>query len=190
MMRRAAGRGDDPHKWVNPALYGQWILIGFASAYDYLSNAIVDFDGFTRIFYGMCHPEYNGQHQLIYPNPIGIFITSSKGEFLGFHAVSLLRVAKDDNKEYRAYFLNPNNEGRQDWGQGIKPSVFGNGEIAGESSLPLHQFAARVYAFHYNNLSQVSKQMEIPDSEIQKVKKLAKESWGQAYTWLETKKQW
>jgi hypothetical protein len=32
--------------------------------------------------------------------------------------------------------------------------------------------------------------MEIPDSEIQKVKKLAKESWGQAYTWLETKKQW
>jgi len=190
MMRRAAARGDDPHKWVNPALYGQWILIGFASAYDYLSNAIVDFDGFTRIFYGMCHPDYNGQHQLIYPNPIGIFITSSKGEFLGFHAVSLLRVAKDDNDEYRAYFLNPNNEGRQDWGQGIKPSVYDHGEIAGESSLPLHEFAARVYAFHYNNLSQVNKLSEIPDSEIQKVKKLAKESWGQAYTWLETKKQW
>ncbi len=190
MMIRASGRGEDPHKWVNPALYGQWIQIGFASAYDYLSNAIVDFDGFISVFYAMCHPKYNGGHRLIYPNPVGIFITSSKGDMLGFHAVSLLRVDKDHKGGYRAYFLNPNNEGRQDWGQNIKPSIFGNGEIYGESSLPLHEFAARVYAFHFNNLEAKEKMENVPFVEIQKIKKLAKESWGRSYTWLEMKKAW
>ncbi|QCK16619.1 hypothetical protein [Mangrovivirga cuniculi] len=190
MMLRASGRGEDPHKWVNPALYGQWIQIGFASAYDYLTNAIVDFDGFVRVFYSMCHPEFNGGHKLIYPNPVGIFITSSKGEMLGFHAVSLLRVAKDPNDVMRAYFLNPNNEGRQDWGQEIKPSVYGNGELHGESSLPIHEFAARTYAFHFNSLEVHSRMELIPSAEVRKVKQLAQESWGQAYNWLDTKKQW
>ncbi len=190
MMLLGTGRGEDPHKWVNPALYGQWIQIGFASAYDYLSNAIVDFDGFIQTFYHMCHPSYNGQHNLIYPNPIGIFITSSKGDFLGFHAVSLLRVAETEAGELRAYFLNPNNEGRQDWGQNIKPSVAGHGEIAGESSLPLHEFAARVYAFHFDNLPPEEKETVVPLADIKKVKDLAKESWGRAYTWLDIKKIW
>jgi len=190
MMLRASGRVEDPHKWVNPALYGQWIQIGFASAYDYLYNAIVDYDGFIRVFYGMCHPKYNGGNRLIYPNPVGIFITSSKGDMLGFHAVSLLRVDKDHKGVYRAYFLNPNNEGRQDWGQHIKPSVYGNGEIYGESSLPLHEFGARIYAFHYNNLEAADKMEDVPEEEVQKIQKLAKESWGRAYTWLETKKTW
>ncbi len=190
MMRRASGRGEDPHKWVNPALYGQWIQIGFASAYDNLSFAIVDFDGFMRIFYAMCHPEFNGGHRLVYPNPVGIFITSAKGEMLGFHAVSLLRVDETEKGELRAYFLNPNNEGRQDWGQQIKPSVYGNGEHPGESSLPLHHFAARVYAFHYNNLEAHQRTLDIPAEAIEKVSKLARESWGKAYTWLEIKKQW
>jgi len=190
MMLRASGRGEDPHKWVNPALYGQWIQIGFASAYDYLSNAIVDFDGFISVFYAMCHPKYNGGYRLIYPNPVGIFITSAKGDMLGFHAVSLLRVETDFKGEYRAYFLNPNNEGRQDWGQNIKPSVYGKGEYYGESSLPLHEFAARVYAFHFNNMEAKDKMENVPFIEIQKIKKLAKESWGRSYTWLETKKLW
>ncbi|WP_162415390.1 hypothetical protein [Cyclobacterium roseum] len=190
MMRRASGRGEDPHKWANPGLYGQWIQIGFASAYDYLSNAIVDFDGFIRVFYAMCHPRFNGGHRLVYPNPVGIFITSAKGEMLGFHAVSLLRVDEDPSGNVRAYFLNPNNEGRQDWGQEIKPSVYGNGEIHGESSLPLYQFAARVYAFHYNNLEASSNMDKIPQAEVEKVKKIAKDSWGKSYTWLEIKKQW
>ncbi|RUA34227.1 MAG: hypothetical protein DSY77_06240, partial [Bacteroidetes bacterium] len=190
MMIRGSGRAEDPHKWVNPALYGQWIQIGFASAYDYFSNAIVDFDGFVRVFYAMCHPDYNGGHRLIYPNPVGIFITSSKGEMLGFHAVSLLRVDKDPSGEYRAYFLNPNNEGRQDWGQNIKPSVYGNGEYHGESSLPLYQFAARTYAFHFNDLEAENMVDNVPASEVEKVKTLAKDSWGKSYTWLETKKKW
>ncbi|MFC4871825.1 hypothetical protein [Negadavirga shengliensis] len=190
MMRRASGRGEDPHKWVNPAMYGQWIQIGFASAYDYLSDAIVDFDGFVRIFYAMCHPLYNGGHRLVYPNPVGIFITSAKGEMLGFHAVSLLRVNEGPDGKIRAYFLNPNNEGRQDWGQGIKPSVFGKGEVHGESSLPVQEFAARVYAFHYNNLEAPSKMDNVPEEEVQTVYKLAIDSWGKSYKWLEIKKKW
>lgn len=190
MMRRASGRGEDPHKWVNPAMYGQWIQIGFASAYDYLSGAIVDFTGFVRIFYAMCHPQYNGGHRLVYPNPVGIFITSAKGEMLGFHAVSLLRVNEDPEGQIRAYFLNPNNEGRQDWGQGIKPSVYGKGEVHGESSLPVHEFAARVYAFHYNNLEASPKMDDVPEEEVQVVYKLAIESWGKSYKWLEIKKKW
>ncbi len=190
MMLRASGRGEDPHKWVNPALYGQWIPIGFASAYDYLSNAIVDFDGFVRVFYAMGHPKYNGGHRLVYPNPVGIFITSSKGERLGFHAVSLLRVDKDPNGKVRAYFLNPNNEGRQNWGQNIQPSVYGHGEKHGESSLLFHEFAARVYAFHFNRLEALDKKDDVPENEVQKVRKLAKESWGKSYVWLDTKKTW
>ncbi len=131
MMRRTTGRGEDPHKWVNPLMYGQWIQLGFASCYDYLTNSILDFEGFVRIFYAAFYPEFNGQREMVYPNPVGIFITSSKGDMMGFHAISLLRVDQDSTGVVRAYFLNPNNEGRQDWGQGIKPSVFGHGEKHG-----------------------------------------------------------
>jgi len=190
MMTMASGRGDDPHKWVNPALYGHWIQVGFASVYSYLFNAIHDFKGFMKIFYAACHPEYNGGRQLVYPNPIGIYITSSKGAMVGFHAISLLRVKKDPSGVMRAYFLNPNNEGRQDWGQGIKPSVFGNGEKRGESSLPFYQFAARVYAFHYNSLEIELYTDNVDDKEIVQVEQLAKESWGKAYVWIDTKKEW
>jgi len=190
MMRLASGRGEDPHKWVNPALYGQWIPVGFASVYNYLLNAVHDFRGFQRLFYAACHPDYNGGRRLVYPNPIGIYITSSRGDMLGFHAVSLLRVRRDPQGAVRAYFLNPNNEGRQDWGQDIKPSVFGHGEKRGESSLPFDQFAARVYAFHYNTLEAKNWIEQVPEEEIDRVEKLARESWGRAYVWNETKKQW
>lgn len=193
MMRRASGRGEDPHKWVNPALYGQWISPGFASAYSYLSATIQDFSGFVRLLYAAFHPRFNGGRQMVYPNPVGIFITSSKGDMLGFHAVSLLRIAENNSgsgSEIRAYFLNPNNEGRQDWGQGITPTVYGCGEKHGESSLPLHQFSARVYAFHYNQLNVREHLEEVQDEEVEKVVKLARESWGRAYQWSNFKKSW
>lgn len=193
MMRRSAGRGEDPHKWTNPALYGGWVQDGFASAYSYLTNSIQDFEGFVRLFYAGFHPEYNGGREMVYPNPVGIFITSSKGDMLGFHAVSLLRVMPNrakENGEVRAYFLNPNNEGRQDWGQGIRPTVYGNGEKHGESSLPVHQFVARVYAFHFNSLAVNDHLASVPSEEIQRVEKLAKESWGRAYQWSNLKKTW
>jgi len=190
MMRLASGRVEDPHKWVNPALYGQWIQVGFASVYNYMLNAIHDFKGFQRVFYAACHPQYNGGRRMVYPNPVGIYITSSRGDMLGFHAVSLLRVRRDPQGVTRAYFLNPNNEGRQDWGQGIKPSVYDHGEKHGESSLPFHQFAARVYAFHYNSLEVNNWKDKVPEQEINQVEKLARESWGRAYAWNEIPKQW
>ncbi len=189
MMRRATGRGEDPHKWVNPAMYGHWIQLGFASVYDYLTNSIMDYKGFVQIFYSSFHPDFNNGRQLAYPNPVGIFITSSKAEMVGFHAISLLRIERDPKGEVRAYFLNPNNEGRQDWGQGIKPMVYGNGEKHGESSLPFDQFASRVYAFHYNAL-EVKSGFAVDQNAIKKVEALAKDSWGKSYIWSQQTKLW
>lgn len=183
MMNRAAIRGEDPHKWVNPAMYGQWIPTGFLTPYNYLSNSIQDYDNFIRIFYVTHHPLYNGGYDMAYPNPVGIFLTASNGKLLGFHAVSILRVAKNKEKT-RIYFLNPNNEGRQKWQSDIKPTVSGNGERPGESSLPFHQFASRLYAFHYVQ-SAAHGQGEVPDEEIQKVIDIAKSSWGTSYNWID-----
>jgi len=191
MMRRAEGRGEDAHKWVNPAMYGQWIPVGFASAYNPVFNSIQDFEGFVRLFYASFHPEYNGGREMVYPNSVGIFVTTSKAELLGFHAVSLLRVAMDENTgDYRCYFLNPNNEGRQDWGQGIKPTVYGHGEKHGESSLPIAHFAARAYAYHFNALQNEDQPEKVPSEIINQITKLAKESWGKDYSWSDIKKQW
>ena len=184
MMNRSSNRGDDPHKWTNPAFYGNIVPVGFASPYSYLTKSIQNYRGFVKLFYNVFHPLYNGGRELVYPIPVGIFITTSKGDLLGFHAVSLLRVAQNTKDgEYRAYFLNPNNEGRQDWGQGIKPSVYDNGEKHGESSLPFYQFIARSYAIHYNNLIAENQTDPVPEEEINNVEKLARESWGRSYKW-------
>jgi len=189
MMRRSAGRMEDAHKWTNPALYGHWVHFGFASAYSYLTNSIQDYKGFVRVFYSSLHPVYNGGREMVYPNPIGIFITNSKGDMLGFHAVSLLRIDEYDG-QYRGYFLNPNNEGRQNWGQGIEPSVFGHGEKHGESSLPIHQLMARIYAFHYGAVPHPGQVKPVPKEEIDKVERLAQESWGRSYSWSDIEKIW
>ncbi len=190
MMRLASGRGEDPHKWVNPSLYGHWIQVGFASAYNYLSNSIMDYEGFTRLYYSSFHPEYNGGKQMTYPCPIGIFITSAQGEMLGFHAISLLRIGENEEGEMRAYFLNPNNEGRQNWGQEIRPTVFGNGEEAGESSLPFHELASRIYAFHFHPVDHVRGVRKVQAAEINRVRQLASESWGKKYIWSDIPKIW
>ncbi|MEM7737841.1 MAG: hypothetical protein AAF267_18840 [Deinococcota bacterium] len=182
MMRQASYRGDDPHKWVNPALYGHWIPTGFCSAYDTTTQSVRAFSSFVRTFYATHHPDYNGGHDLVYPNPVGLFITSNTGKLLGFHAVSLLRVRYNEQGQVRVYFLNPNDEGRQDWGQDIVPSVLGHGERPGESSLPFAQFAARLYAYHYNERD-VGDLDAIDSNQIDEVVDLAKASWGQAYLW-------
>ncbi|MEX0929983.1 MAG: hypothetical protein WDZ53_11285, partial [Balneolales bacterium] len=181
MMNRASARGEDPHKWVNPAMYGHWIPTGFLSAYDYLTDTIKDYDTFLRVFYATHHPDYNGGHDLAYPNPVGIFLTAGNGKLLGFHAVSVLRVAQNKGM-LRIYFLNPNNEGRQKWQSDIKPTVAGNGERAGESSLPFHQFASRLYAYHYHP-SEAENTGQVSVEEIQQVTEIAKASWGTSYKW-------
>lgn len=183
MMKRASLRTDDPHKWVNPAFYGHWIPMGFESAYNYLMQSIHQYDEFVGKFYAAFHPQFNGNRKVAYPIPIGLFITSANAEMLGFHAVSLLRVAKDQEGITRIYFLNPNSEGRQDWGQDIVPTVNGNGEEAGESSLPFDEFTSRVYAYHYIPTGVEDRIGDIPVDIKQKVTKLAKESWGKKYIW-------
>ena len=185
MMKRATVKhlGVDPHVSVNPAFYGHWIQTGFISVYNPVTGYIENFENFVRIFYASFHPEYNGGYHLIYPVPLGIFITDAKANMLGYHAISLLRIEQSPEGSWRAYFFNPNSEGRQNWGQAIQPSVSGNGELHGESSLPVHQFVSRVYAFHYNNLQLEGKQEGVPKEPVTKVEKLARESWGRKYLW-------
>lgn len=182
MMRRCGLRADDGHKWVNPAMYGQWIPTGFISAYDVTTHAIKEYEQFVQTFYATHHPKFNGGHDLAYPNPVGMFITSATGKLLGFHAVSILRVA-DHGGQMRVYFLNPNNEGRQIWGPDIEPTVAGNGERHGESSLPFYQFASRIYAFHYSE-ADLDELSVVDNDRVKRVVDIARQSWGESYTWL------
>lgn len=183
MLRRAAFRGEDPHKWVNPAMYGHWIPQGFISAYNEVTGAIRGYDNFLRTFYATHHPSYNGGYDQAYPNPVGIFLTSATGALLGFHAVSVLRVREHEG-HVRVYFLNPNNEGRQKWQEDIQPTVADNGENPGESSLPFHQFAARLYAFHFGP-SEVGDLARVDEAEVARVREISLASWGKSYTWLD-----
>jgi hypothetical protein len=184
MMRRAALRGEDPHKWVNPALYGRWVPNSLASPFNLINQAISGYEDFLRLFYATHHPLYDGGHDLVYPNPVGLLITNVHGTFLGYHAVSIQRVAEDEERGgIRIYFFNPNNEGRQNWGRGVEPSVVDHGEIPGESSLPFDHFAAHLYAFHYNQM-EVGELTSIPAETIAEVTTHAQESWGKAFTWL------
>lgn len=182
MMRRAAYRGDDPHKWVNPSLYGHWIPTGFLSALNALTQDVGDYRTFIDTFYRLYHPEYNEGRDPIFPNPVGLFVTSSRGQPLGFHAITLLRAAPSPGGEVRCYFLNPNEEGRQDWGAGVVPTVSDHGERPGESSLPFDQMLSRLYAFHYNP-TDLSEIRQVDDETVEAITKMARESWGQAYPW-------
>lgn len=182
MMRICGNRSSDPHKWVNPALYGHWIPTGFASAYDPVTRTINNYDAFVRTFYITHHPDYNNGHNLVYPNPLGLFITSSAGALLGFHAITIIRVARVKDGEVRVYFWNPNNEGRQHWGNGVAPTVAGNGERHGESSLPFDQFVSRIYAYHYQTAG-LQDLSVVNDQQVNRVIGMARNSWGPSYTW-------
>jgi len=181
-MRRAALRGEDGHKWVNRALYGRQIASGFAAAVD-AAGIVSGYEDFVRLFYASHHPDYNDDHEMIYPNPVGLLITDIHGRLLGPHAVSILRIAADDQHVLRVYFYNPNNEGRQNWGQDIRPTVSGHGELAGESSLPFEQFASRLYAFHYSPY-ETGDAFAVDARAIERIETLARNSWGESYTWL------
>ncbi|MEC3885097.1 hypothetical protein GLW00_11135 [Halobacillus litoralis] len=183
MMTRVALRGEDGHRWVNPAFYGNWVQKGFSSVFDPITGYVLDYPGFVKLFYATHHTEYNDDYELIYPNPVGIFITNVHGKLLGLHAVSITRITKDPSGEERIYFYNPNNDGSQNWGQNIEPSVIGNGEMEGESSLPFHQFVSRLYAFHYNPYEQ-GDAYAVENSIVDGIRQLAQESWGKDYTWV------
>lgn len=184
MMERTTLRDEDGHKWVNPALYGRWVPKGFCSVFaDRAQTQVADYDEFLRRFYATHHPAYNDDHVLMYPNPVGLLITNGHGAYLGPHAVSLQRIAEDGKGVLRAFFFNPNNEGRQDWGQGIKPAIRGHGEVEGESSLPFHEFAGRLYAFHFNPYEE-GDAYAVPLKEIEEIETVARASWGRAFRWV------
>ena len=183
MMRRVALRGEDGHKWTNPALYGRWVPNDFASVFADIAQTRVDGSAdFVRNFYAAHHPAHNGGHKLMYPNPLGLCLTNGNGDYLGPHGVSLQRIAAAPDGTLRAYFFNPNNEGRQDWGHGVQPSVQGHGEHPGESSLPFQQLASRTYAFHYNPF-ELGDPDAVPEREVDEVVEAARTTWGQAFLW-------
>ncbi len=183
MIRLVQYRVEDAHKWVNPAFYGNWVPRGFNSVFEPSTGSIVDYPSFVRLFYATHHPKYNGGHELIYPNPVGIFITNVFGKMLGFHAVTIQRIACFQDGDYRIYFYNPNNDSSQNWGQGIEPSVQGHDEKPGESSLPFHQFVSRLYAFHYNPYER-GDAFAIKNDLVEIIESLSRNSWGQDYTWI------
>ena len=182
MMKRTLLRGQDGHKWVNPEFYGDWIQRGFASIIDPVTLTVINYSRFVRLFYATHHPEYNDGYELIYPNPVGIFITDIHGHLLGLHAVSIQRIAQDEAGEYRVYFYNPNNDSGQNWGQGIEPSVKNHGEEEGEASLPFAQFVSRMYVFHYNPYEHGDASL-VDVQIIEQIESLARESWGKQYIW-------
>ncbi len=67
MQQLVALRGDDPHRWVNPAFYGRWVPHQFVSAIDSIAGAVKSFSDFVRRFCTTHHQEYNDGYQLVYP---------------------------------------------------------------------------------------------------------------------------
>lgn len=107
----------------------------------------------------------------------GIAVTDSATRFLGWHAITIQRLALDPSQVMRVYFFNPNNDSGQDWGQGIVTSTLGNGELYGEASLPVAQFASRLYVFHYDPLKK-GEPADIPTDDVDRAKGLAQDSWA------------
>ena len=183
MMSRVAVRHEDGHRWVNPAFYGRWVPNGFVTAFSRAAQHVISgYQDFVRRFFATHHPEFNDGHSMMYPNPVGILVTNSNGDYLGPHAVSIQRIQTDPTGQLRVYFYNPNNEGRQNWGHGVRPTVDGHGELEGESSLPFQDFTARLYAFHYNPYEE-GDAYAVPATDVYRIEAAAKKTWGKAFTW-------
>lgn len=185
MGRRVAGRGEDGHKWINPEFHGWWVSRGFAIVVNVLTGFIRDFDCFIRVFYAAYHPYYNGNRPVIHPQPAGIAATNAYGAFIGWHAVSIQRVMLDKDNVMRVYFYNPNNDGGQNWGQGIQTSTHGHGEFPGESSLPFDEFASRIYVFHFG-WRELGDAADGPAEEVRAVRERARSSWAAEMPWDDT----
>lgn len=177
MGRRCLDRGEDPHRWINRELHGWWVGGEFNIVVDVVDGALVNLRGFLEGFWAAYHPLYNGNQPVIHPQPAGIAVTDSTARFIGWHAITILRVAMDQAREMRVYFFNPNNDSGQSWGNGVEVSTHGQGERNGESSLPFADFASRLYIFHSDPLQRVGI-AEVPEGEISRAMDMARESWG------------
>ncbi|HSG90308.1 MAG TPA: hypothetical protein VLA56_13930 [Pseudomonadales bacterium] len=177
MGRLCGDRGEDPHRWINPEFHGWWVGRGFAIAVDIATGHLAEHERFIRDFYGHYHPYYNGLLPMIHPQPAGVAITDSQGAFVGWHAITLLRVALDQEDVMRAYFYNPNNDSGQDWGDGVIVSTQGHGERHGEASLVFGELASRLYIFHYDLAVSVTGG-PVPDEEVNDVVAMTHRTWG------------
>ncbi|MFI6025946.1 hypothetical protein [Amycolatopsis magusensis] len=177
MGRRCAGRPGDPHRWVNPEFHGWWAARGFRINVDVETGNLIDLDAFLRQFHASYHPEYNGGQPLIHPQPAGVAVTDSAARYVGWHAITILRVAPDPQEVMRVYFYNPNNDSGQDWGDGVVVSTAGNGERFGEASLPFDQFASRLYIFHIDPLERGEPE-KVPAEDVERITGFIERSWG------------
>lgn len=177
-MSRLASRADeDPHIHVNPEFHGWRVGRGFAIAVEVATGKLKNYEQFIRLFYACYHPQYNGGHPVIHPQPVGLAITDALADFIGWHAIALLRVTLDRTGVPRVYFYNPNNDSAQDWGHGVVVSTHGYGEMHGESSLPVEQFASRLYLFHYDPLEVWDKRL-VPQAIVTEVMQAGQASWA------------
>lgn len=177
MGRLCMDRGGDPHRWVNPEFHGWWVGREFMLAVDVATGRLSNYHDFVAQFYASYHPYYNGNQPIIHPQPAGLAVTDSAANFVGWHAITLLRVALDQVGVMRVYFYNPNNDSGQDWGNGVVVSTQGHGERHGESSLPFAQMISRLYIFH-DDFVPSNQRPAIDLKEIEAVKALAYESWA------------
>jgi hypothetical protein len=130
-----------------------------------------------RDFHAAYHPYYNGNQPLIHPQPAGVAVTDSAARFIGWHAITIQRVALDPENEMRVYFFNPNNDSGQDWGDGLLVGTAGKGERSGESSLTFKAFASRIYIFHCDPLEYGNPE-GVPANDIEEVIGYVRRSWG------------
>ncbi|MGC7096073.1 hypothetical protein ACPZ19_15480 [Amycolatopsis lurida] len=177
MGRRCADRPGDPHRWVNPEFHGWWAARGFRINVDVETGNLIEPDTFLRQFHASYHPAYNGGQPLIHPQPAGIAVTDSAARYVGWHAITILRVAVDPQEVMRVYFYNPNNDSGQDWGDGVVVSTAGNGERFGEASLPFDQFASRLYIFHADPLEHGEPE-KVPAADVERIIGFIERSWG------------
>ncbi len=177
MGRLCAARGGDPHRWVNPEFHGWWVARDCAVAVDVATGNLDDYERFVARFHESYHPAYNGDRPLIHPQPAGIAFTDSTGAFIGWHAITIMRVVPGRSGEMRVYFYNPNNDSGQDWGKGVEVTTSGNGERHGEGSLEFEQFLSRLYLFHDQPL-RPSGGSTVTAEAIERVRRMAIESWA------------
>lgn len=170
-------RGEDVHKWVNPEFHGWWVGRDFSIAVDIFSGLLKDYEDFIRCFYACYHPLYNGNIPIVNPQPAGIASTDSMGRFLGWHAITILRVGFDPEEVMRVYFFNPNNDSGQNWGGGIQVSTEGHGERFGESSLCFAEFVSRLYLFHYDHREE-GDPTAVDQQDIERITAMAADSWA------------
>ena len=178
MGRLCIGRDGDPHRWINPEFHGWWVARDCAVAVDVATGKLADYENFLRRFFATYHPHHNGDRPVSHPQPAGIAVTDPNQQFVGWHAIAILRVAEDQAGTMRVYFYNPNNDSGQDWGGGVIVSTSGNGERHGEGSLDFGHFLSRIYLFHDEPLRGHETSEAVSNAALAAIRTQAAASWA------------